>query len=170
MLHRPIVRAAVGADVESLAIFGQRLIDNDPYLVVSGFDPITGAALLEATIENSPRSQFARIFVTEIDGKWAALALCRCHPPPERDTILQLDLGVDAAHRRRGLGSALVQHAIAWARDAGIHRIQLAVVADNAPTVVLYLKHGFEIEGILHRGFHLVGKFHDVLVMARILK
>lgn len=168
--NRPIVRAAVEGDVESLAKFGQRLTDNNPYLVISGFDPITGAALLKASIVNSSHNQSSQIFVAETDGELVGLALCRCHPPPERDTILQLDLGVDVGHRRRGIGSALVHHAIDWARKTEIHRIQLSVVADNGPAVALYLKHGFEIEGTLNKGFRLEGRFHDVLIMARLLK
>lgn len=170
MFNKAIVRTAVTADAVSLAEFGQRLAKNDPYLVVTGFDPITGATLLMASIANAEQNQSSEIFVAEHNGDLVGLALCRCHPPPERNTILQLDLGVDSRHRRRGLGSALVHRAVDWARETGVHRIQLSVVADNRPAIALYEKHGFEIEGTLRKGFRLEEKLHDVLVMARLLK
>jgi RimJ/RimL family protein N-acetyltransferase len=166
----PVVRAAREPDAAPLAALGARLAENDPYLVVSGFDPATGAALIRAAIADGAAAGSSEIFVAEIHGELGGFAMCRRHPRPQRDTILQLDLGVDTAYRRRGVGSALVRHTIDWARETGIHRIQLSVVAENGPAVSLYKKHGFVIEGTLQKGFRLEGDFHDVHVMARLLK
>jgi ribosomal protein S18 acetylase RimI-like enzyme len=166
----PIIRAAVEADANSLVVLGARLAENDPFLVVTGFDPVTGAALIRSAVADAAESGSSEIFVAEIDNELAGFAICRRHPPPERNTILQLDLGVDDRYRRRGFGSALVLHTIDWARNSDIHRIQLAVVAENAAALSLYEKHSFVTEGTLRRGFRLGSNFHDVLVMARLLK
>ena len=166
----PIIRTAVEADANSLVVLGARLAENDPFLVVTGFDPVTGAALVRSAVADGAESGSSEIFVAEIDNKLAGFAICRRHPPPERNTILQLDLGVDDRYRRRGFGSALVLHTIDWARNSDIHRIQLAVVAENGAALSLYEKHGFVTEGTLRRGFRLGGNFHDVHVMARLLK
>ncbi|MEL0011832.1 MAG: GNAT family N-acetyltransferase [Alphaproteobacteria bacterium] len=151
-------------------MLGARLAENDPFLVVTGFDPVTGAALIRSAVADAAESGSSEIFVAEIDNELAGFAICRRHPPPERNTILQLDLGVDDRYRRRGFGSALVLHTIDWARNSDIHRIQLAVVAENAAALSLYEKHSFVTEGTLRRGFRLGSNFHDVLVMARLLK
>ncbi len=166
----PMIRTAVEADANSLVVLGARLAEHDPFLVVTGFDPVTGAALIRSAVEKNRESASSEIFVAEINNELAGFAICRRHPPPERNTILQLDLGVDAHYRRRGFGSALVQHTIDWARETDIHRIQLAVVAQNEAAVSLYEKHGFVTEGTLRRGFRLGSNFHDVYVMARLLK
>lgn len=166
----PVIRAAVEADADPLVALGAQLADNDPFFVVTGFDPVTAAALVGSTVADGAESGPSEIFVAEIDDELAGFAVCRRHPPPERGSILQLDLGVDARFRRNGLGSALVRHAIDWARETHIHRIQLAVVAENSAALALYEKHGFAIEGTLRRGFRVASSFHDVHVMAKLLK
>jgi len=167
---RPIIRTAVESDANSLVVLGARLAENDPFLVVTGFDPVTGAALIRSAVTDGAESGSSEIFVAEIDNELAGFAICRRHPPPERHTILQLDLGVDDHYRRRGFGSALVLHTIDWARNSDIHRIQLAVVAENGAALSLYEKHGFVPEGTLRRGLKLGSKFHDVYILARLLK
>lgn len=165
-----VVRAATEKDAAPLAALAQRLAGTDPFLVVSGFDPVTGVSLLKEGIRLGGVNGVACILVTESDGEIAGFAICRRHPAPERDGILQLDLAVDRRYRRRGLGSALIGRAVHWARDNGMYRVQLAVVADNDPAIALYEKNGFTIEGTLKSGFRLGDQLHDVHVMARLLK
>ncbi len=55
---------------------------------------------------------------------------------------------VDRAHRGRGVGRALGEDMIAWARRAGFRAIQFnAVVETNAAAVQLWQALGFEIVG-----------------------
>ena len=49
--------------------------------------------------------------------------------------------------RGRGVGGALVQAVIAWARAAGHARLLLEVADENAAAVALYARHGFEPTG-----------------------
>jgi len=53
---------------------------------------------------------------------------------------------VDRAHRRRGVGRALGEYAMTWARDGGYAAMQFnAVVETNTAAVVLWPELGFEI-------------------------
>jgi putative acetyltransferase len=54
---------------------------------------------------------------------------------------------VDRDWRGRGVGSALVQAAIGWARGQGLHKLCLEVFAHNAVAIALYRKSGFVEEG-----------------------
>jgi ribosomal protein S18 acetylase RimI-like enzyme len=166
----PTIRGAIEPDTTKLMALLSRLSRDEPYLVVSGVDEVTGVPLGSDTVSADEQRASSEIFVAEVDKELAGIAICRCHPAPERNTILQLDMGVDAAYRRRGLGDALTCHVVEWARETDIHRIQLAVVAENRAALSLYEKHGFVTEGILRRGFRLASNFHDVHVMARLLK
>ncbi len=52
-------------------------------------------------------------------------------------------LYVEASHRRKGLGSALMQHAHRWARAQDYRQINLQVFEDNMAALSLYRKMGY---------------------------
>lgn len=61
---------------------------------------------------------------------------------------VEMGMGVDRSHRRRGGGSMLLSTAIEWARQQpGIDWIDLGVFADNSGAQALYAAHGFEVLG-----------------------
>ncbi|MFF8287727.1 GNAT family N-acetyltransferase [Streptomyces sp. NPDC016309] len=61
----------------------------------------------------------------------------------------------DPAHGGRGVGRALVEHSIAWAREQGFRGMQFnAVVETNVHAVRLYERLGFRIVGTVPEAFH----------------
>lgn len=50
--------------------------------------------------------------------------------------------------------------------ELGLHRIELAVNADNARGVAAYRRAGFEQEGLLRSKLFYGGQFHDQVFMA----
>ncbi len=62
--------------------------------------------------------------------------------------VARLEVMVDRRARGRRVGAALLDHALAWARDNPLlDKIALAVFADNARAIGLYRSRGFEVEG-----------------------
>lgn len=62
---------------------------------------------------------------------------------------------VDPRHSGQGVGRALCEYTIDWARTAGFRAMQFnAVVEGNAAAVGLYRSLGFEILGTLPEGFN----------------
>jgi L-amino acid N-acyltransferase YncA len=62
---------------------------------------------------------------------------------------------VDPAHSGKGVGRALGQHALDWARAAGYRAMQFnAVVEANTRAVALWKSLGFEIIGTVPEAFH----------------
>ncbi|MGD1897316.1 MAG: GNAT family N-acetyltransferase [Phormidesmis sp.] len=53
-------------------------------------------------------------------------------------------LYVEKAHRRRGLGSALMTHAHQWAKAQGYSQMSLQVFEDNLSALNLYQKLGYQ--------------------------
>ncbi|MEO3863703.1 GNAT family N-acetyltransferase [Acrocarpospora sp. B8E8] len=61
---------------------------------------------------------------------------------------------VDPAHSGRGIGRALCEYTLEWARAAGFRAMQFnAVVETNVYAVKLYRSLGFEVLGTLPEGF-----------------
>jgi ribosomal protein S18 acetylase RimI-like enzyme len=75
-------------------------------------------------------------------------------------------LTVDPAHRRRGVGRALMHAAIHAAREAGARRLTLRVLGHNAVARDLYAACGFEVEGVLRDLFLLEGRYVDDVLMS----
>lgn len=57
-------------------------------------------------------------------------------------------LYVNLAHRRRGVGSALMLHAETWARARGNYQIGLQVFQHNQPALQLYTKLGYQPQSL----------------------
>jgi putative acetyltransferase len=76
-------------------------------------------------------------------------------------------MSVRASHRRRGIGRALLEAGIEWARGIGITRLELYVFADNAPAIALYEALGFQHEGRRKNFVRFADRYVDDLVMAR---
>ena len=88
-------------------------------------------------------------------------------PIPASAHVLEIKgLTVSPAHRRRGVGKALMHAAIEYARDAGARRLTLRVLSHNTAARDLYTACGFEIEGVLRGYFRLDGRYVDDVLMA----
>ena len=61
----------------------------------------------------------------------------------------QIGMMVAAGWRGRGVGTALVEAAIGWSRDRGLHKLALSVFPHNQAAIALYRKCGFIEEGWL---------------------
>ncbi len=76
---------------------------------------------------------------------------------------------VDSAHRGKGVGRALGEDMLDWARRRGFRAIQFNAVAEtNAPAVLLYRSLGFETLATIPEGFrHPTEGFVGLLLMHR---
>jgi len=88
------------------------------------------------------------------------------HVEVSRHGFGEFGMLVDRDWRGRGVGSALVQAAIGWARDQGLHKLCLEVFAHNAAAIALYRKSGFVEEGRRLRHYRRAsGELWDSIVM-----
>ena len=73
---------------------------------------------------------------------------------------------VERGWRGRGVGSALVEAAIAMARDRGLHKLCLEVFAHNTAAIGLYRKFGFVEEGRRRQQYRRAdGELWDSIMM-----
>jgi RimJ/RimL family protein N-acetyltransferase len=112
------------------------------------------------------RSPHAAVFVAENeDGVIARLSLARDSHPASAH-VADLGLMVAGEHRRRGIGRALLEQAVEWARASGIEKLELHVFPHNEPAIKLYEQFGFEREGLRRSHFRRAGRLHDAVLMA----
>lgn len=113
-----------------------------------------------------------RLFIAEIDAGKAPIGFMLMGPPD-----LPVETGPDdveltriyALHRFHGggLGQALMDTAVAAAREAGAKRLLLAVYSRNARALAFYGRNGFKQVGT--RVFHVGDNGYDDYVLAKAL-
>lgn len=108
----------------------------------------------------------AAVFVAEAeDGIVGRLSLGR-DPHPASRHVADLGLMVAASHRRRGIGRALLERSVSWARDAGVRKLELHVFPHNEAAIALYEDFGFRREGYRKAHYRRGRGFVDAILMA----
>jgi RimJ/RimL family protein N-acetyltransferase len=113
------------------------------------------------------RYPHAAVLVAEMDdGRLVGrLSLSRdTHPASAHVADLGLMVAKDV--RGRGIGTALLQAAVAWARGNGIRKLELHVFPWNESAIAVYEKFGFEREGFRKGHYNRAGDDVDAILMA----
>ena len=108
----------------------------------------------------------AAVYVAEAeDGIVGRLSLGR-DPHPASRHVADLGLMVASTHRRRGIGRALLDQAVAWARGVGVRKLELHVFPHNEAAIALYESFGFRREGYRKAHYRRGSGYVDAILMA----
>jgi L-phenylalanine/L-methionine N-acetyltransferase len=91
-------------------------------------------------------------------------------PHPASTHVADVGLMVAADARRQGVGTALLQAAVDWARGAGVRKIELHVFPWNDAAIKLYDAFGFEREGFRKGHYRRGNDYVDAILMAYALE
>jgi RimJ/RimL family protein N-acetyltransferase len=113
------------------------------------------------------RHPHAAVFVAETDGTIIGrLSIARdAHPASAH--VADVGLMVDRGHRRLGAGTALMVEAERWARQVGVHKLELHVFPYNEAAIALYEGLGYEREGFQRRHYRRGAELVDAILMAK---
>ena len=113
------------------------------------------------------RYPHAAVFVAEReDGTLVGRLSVGRDPHPASAHVADVGLMVALDARRQGVGTALLQAAVEWAREAGIRKLELHVFPWNDAAISLYEAFGFEREGFRKGHYRRGGEFVDAILMA----
>jgi RimJ/RimL family protein N-acetyltransferase len=113
------------------------------------------------------RYPHAAVFVAEReDGTLVGRLSVGRDPHPASAHVADVGLMVALDARRQGVGTALLQAAVDWAREAGVSKLELHVFPWNEAAIALYEAFGFEREGFRKRHYRRGGEFVDAILMA----
>ncbi|MBT2323609.1 GNAT family N-acetyltransferase [Variovorax paradoxus] len=77
-----------------------------------------------------------------------------------------LALGIGQSHWGKGIGSRMIAEAVAWSRQNGIRRLELTVHTTNLRAIAVYLRAGFQVEGLRRASLVIDGRYVDEYLMA----
>jgi L-phenylalanine/L-methionine N-acetyltransferase len=108
----------------------------------------------------------AAVFVAEDEGLIVGRLSVARDQHPASAHVADLGLMVAQSHRRRGVGTALLQAAAEWGRDAGVRKLELHVFPWNTAAIALYEKFGFVREGYRKEHYRRADGYVDAILMA----
>jgi RimJ/RimL family protein N-acetyltransferase len=106
------------------------------------------------------------VFVAEDGGEIVGrLSVARDQHPASRH-VADLGLMVAQSHRRRGIGTKLLDAAVEWARESDVRKLELHVFPWNTGAIALYERFGFVKEGYRAAHYRRGDEYVDAVLMA----
>ena len=124
-----------------------------PILAESAFtvrlpEEMPSEAAEEARWIESARAGGALLLGACVEGSFAGLLTLEPLGPARARHVASLGMSLALPQRGRGVGRALLEAALDWAREsAHVEKVELCCLADNAVGLALYESVGFEHEG-----------------------
>jgi RimJ/RimL family protein N-acetyltransferase len=162
------IREARPEDATATVAYVQRLSEEP------GLDLSLGPGEFQLSVEQEAEfiagcaaTENSLFLVVEAGGEIVGLLTCLGGKRRSTRHVTTLGISLAPAWRNQGLGTALTQRAIDWARQSGVvKRLELKVFARNAHALHIYQKLGFEIEGSACRAIFKDGQYLDDYSMA----
>jgi RimJ/RimL family protein N-acetyltransferase len=160
-----VIRPAVAGDAEELVTLADAVAaEPEGWLITDSSWRSVGEE--RRYLRALRRYAHAAVFVAEApEGVVGRLSLAR-DPHPASAHVADLGLMVAASWRRRGVGRALLDEAVAWARASGVRKLELHVFPHNEPAIALYESFGFEREGYRRAHYRRGDEYVDAILMA----
>ena len=157
-----LVRPAAPADAAALAVLGRAVASEQELWLTYE----RSASDERRNIKSMRRDPNVAVFVAETPaGLVGRLSIARDNASQSHH-VAELGLMVAGSERRRGIGTALIEEAVTWARRSGITKLELHVFPHNEPAIALYRKLGFSEEGRRRRHYRIGGHYVDAILMA----
>lgn len=160
-----IIRRAEPGDAEGLTRLGEA-VGSEPegwLVTTNGWREVSDERRYLRAIRRYPN---AAVFVAEDDGRIVGrLSIARDQHPASRH-VADLGLMVAISHRRRGIGTKLLEAALDWARHSEVRKLELHVFPHNEAAIRLYETFGFVQEGYRRGHYRRGNDYVDAILMA----
>jgi len=159
------IRVATPADASALVELA-REVGSEPEGWLISTSEWRGAGDERRYLRALRRSRDAAVFVAEAPAGIVGRLSVGRDPHPASSHVADLGLMVAKSHRRLGIGRALLDEAVEWARGAGVTKLELHVFPHNEPALRLYESFGFRREGYRRDQYRRGRGFVDAVLMA----
>ena len=163
------IRRVETSEAELLLQLTQRVeTERDQLLYQSGeaIQTVEEQAAQLAWIRNSGNSEVLAALSGE---EWAGYAMALGGELRIDRHVAIVVVEVVQIMHRKGIASRLLLSLELWARQNGVRRLELTVLASNEAAINLYFKLGYEREGVRREARLIGNQFVDEWLMAKIL-
>lgn len=157
------------ADAEKLSALIQQIDHDSKFMLWNSGERKMSIETQSKMIETFLNKMNSTILVAEENKELVGYLLANGGQAEKNKHSAYLVIGIDKAHRGRGIGTLLFETLDKWVTAHDLHRLELTVVTENQGAVALYKKQGFKIEGTKQDSLFIENQFYDEYYMAKIL-
>lgn len=162
------IRQARKEDVSAIIEVMQDAEHSGFMLFEPGERQINGSAF-QSFIENIHTKPTSALFVAAKERNILGYIIIQNERLMRTSYRASIVIGVHSKSRGKGVDQALFTHAIEWAKEKQLHRLELTVIENNTRAIQLYKRMGFEVEGIKRDSLYINGAFVNELYMSLLL-
>lgn len=164
-----IIRSAVIADAQAMSQLRVQIDGETEYMDRERGEAYLSPDDFERVIKMDTQQSANLFLVAEAENKLIGYARCEGSELKRLAHRAEFGIGVCKAYWGFRVGTELLRQAIAWADANDILKLSLSVLECNTKALMLYEKHGFEIEGRFRNDKRLAdGRLYDTIVMGRL--
>lgn len=146
-----------------------RILKESDFLMLRPDEGMPPPANAQKTISNLKNAGLEIFLASRAGSLVGYLAAIRIRETSRRH-VVEISMGILKSCWGKGLGADLVQACEQWCGPAGVERIQFTVSTDNDRSLSLFLRRGYEVEGLMKGVVRLqTGKLTDKLMVAKLL-
>lgn len=160
-----MIRPAIPADVPAVTRIINQVI-RDTTITVTSVEK-TEADVMAMITER--RKLGHELFVAEADGIVGYATYAQFRPSPGYLRTMEHSVALTEAAQGRGFGRALMAAVEAHARAAGAHVMVAAITADNLASIRFHKGLAYEQVGLMPQVGYKFGRYHDLVLMQKIL-
>lgn len=164
-----LVRTVKEDDAVSFLNLRKQLDAETSFMLLESDERVTPEEMVRQQIKSTLTQQNTTILVGEEEGRLVGFLSANGGLFRRNRHTAYLVIGILKSHHRQGLGKKLFSQIFEWAKNQGIHRLELSVMKHNQAALSLYQQLGFQIEGLKKENLYIDGIWIDEIFMAKLL-
>ncbi len=165
-----IVRQLGRGDAEAYRRLCLQLDRETPYRLYGPGERLDVLRAYAEEIDAIVRNPRSCLLAAEEKGELVGYLAAYGRTAPRVAHVVTVAVGILQSHTGRGIGGRLFASLEDWARENGVHRIDLTVMTDNEPALKLYTRLGFSLEGRKRDSMRFGDRYIDEFYMSKLLE
>jgi RimJ/RimL family protein N-acetyltransferase len=163
-----VIRVARESDALSLIEYLNQIGGESPFLASGVNEFHLSPEDEQKFITQMAAAENSLFLVAEVRNRIVGVLTLEGSSRPRMKHVAELGVSVVKDYWGQGIGRAMMEAALEWAEsNAILRKVFLIVHQENRRAIDLYLRVGFEQEGVQSKLLYIEGEYHDCLYMAR---
>jgi RimJ/RimL family protein N-acetyltransferase len=163
------IRQLVGADAERFSQLVLEVENSTDFMLYNPGERKINNENQRKMIQAFEEEDNSAIFVCEIEGQMVGYLMARGGTAAKNKHSAYLVVGISEQYRGKGIGTEMFKVLHNWALEQKLHRLELTTIANNQPAMALYMKMGFDVEGIKKHSLKIHNQYVDEVYMGKLL-